>query len=88
MQIKDTEIENFVSLVKTIRNKILSSEGCTQVNILEDKQNPSTFFSYSLWNSEQDLENYRNSELFKGVWSEAKALFSEPAQAWSVQDAF
>ena len=42
------------------------------------------FFTYSYWNSENDLNEYRNSELFAKVWAETKPMFAEKAQAWSV----
>ena len=32
----------------------------------------------------QDLENYRNSALFKNVWAKTKVLFNDKPQAWSV----
>jgi heme-degrading monooxygenase HmoA len=42
------------------------------------------FFTYSYWETEQDLENYRNSELFDTVWSFTKKLFNDKPEAWSV----
>ena len=32
----------------------------------------------------KDLENYRNSALFKNVWAKTKVLFNDKPQAWSV----
>ncbi|MFN7100290.1 MAG: putative quinol monooxygenase, partial [Flavobacterium sp.] len=49
-----------------------------------DKSNPSIFFTYSYWESEADLENYRNSALFKEVWAYTKAFFNDKPEAWSV----
>jgi len=42
------------------------------------------FFTYSKWEKESDLETYRNSELFKGVWATTKPMFEAKANAWSV----
>jgi heme-degrading monooxygenase HmoA len=42
------------------------------------------FFTYSFWNAEANLEQYRNSELFKAVWAETKPLFNAKPEAWSV----
>jgi len=42
------------------------------------------FFTYSYWNDESDLENYRKSELFKNIWSATKKNFSAKPEAWSV----
>ena len=38
----------------------------------------------SYWDSERDLEAYRNSELFKDVWGRVKVLFGAPTQALSL----
>ena len=35
------------------------------------------FFTYSYWETELDVENYRNSELFINVWSSTKLFFKE-----------
>jgi len=42
------------------------------------------FFTYSYWDSEKDLNNYRDSQLFKEVWSNTKILFNLKPEAWSV----
>jgi len=42
------------------------------------------FFTYSYWEHPDFLEQYRNSDFFKGVWTKTKALFSEKPEAWSV----
>ena len=49
-----------------------------------DKTNPEIFFTYSYWENKQDLENYRNSELFKDVWAKTKVFFNDKPLAWSV----
>ena len=36
------------------------------------------------WEKESDLETYRNTELFKGVWATTKPMFASKAGAWSV----
>jgi len=48
-----------------------------------DKDN--ILFTYSKWNTPEDLENYRNSELFKETWSYVKQLFEARAEAWSTE---
>ena len=34
---------------------------------------------------DEDLENYRNSKLFKDTWAKTKPLFLKPAEAWSTE---
>lgn len=76
----DAFIENFNQNKQHIRN----FEGLEHLELLNDKNNPNIYFTYSIWQSEQHLENYRNSALFKSVWAATKPLFSAKAEAWSV----
>ncbi len=73
-------LENFHQNKEQIRN----FSGNTFLELYQDKSNKSVFFTYSIWDREEDLENYRNSELFNEVWSFTKALFNDKPQAWSV----
>ena len=45
------------------------------LELYQDKNNPEIFFTYSYWDKEEDLEHYRNSELFKNVWIQTKKYF-------------
>lgn len=73
-------LENFHKNKEHIRN----FKGNTFLELYQDKNNKSVFFTYSIWENEEDLENYRNSELFNEVWTFTKALFNDKPQAWSV----
>ena len=76
----DAFLENFHEVKQNIRNY----PGNRFLELYRDKDNPSVFFTYSYWENESDLENYRNSELFKEVWAFTKKLFNDKPQAWSV----
>ena len=78
----DAFLENFNINKKNIRN----FEGCRLLQLLRDKNDPNMFFSYSYWKSEEHLENYRNSDLFKSVWAKTKILFNNKPEAWSVEN--
>ena len=84
MSFKPEHIEAFKTIFETNWTKIKGFEGCEHVELLQDKNNPQIFFTYSLWQSEAHLNNYRNSELFNGVWAATKALFNAKPEAWSV----
>ena len=73
-------VENFNSNKRSIRN----FKGCRFLELYRDREHTNIFFTYSYWESEEDLENYRHSDLFKAVWSKTKPLFNEHPQAWSV----
>ena len=78
------KIERFISIFNENQLKIRNSEGCELLELYRDKANPTVFFTYSYWQEENHLENYRNSDLFKNVWAQTKLLFSDKPEAWSV----
>lgn len=77
-------IDTFLNNFHSNKDKIRAFKGCELLELLRDKTNPNVFFTYSYWNSEADLEQYRQSDLFKTVWANTKALFNDKPQAWSV----
>ena len=73
-------LENFELMKEKIRN----ATGNRFLELYQDKNNKCLFFTYSYWETEQDLENYRQSELFYDVWEFTKKLFNDKPEAWSV----
>ncbi|MGJ8667606.1 MAG: putative quinol monooxygenase [Patiriisocius sp.] len=88
MEFQEDKISQFLSNFETVKYQIRNFEGCLFLELYRDKNNPTIFFTYSRWNDETDLENYRNSELFKGVWATTKPMFRSKAAAWSVDTLF
>ncbi len=81
---KKENIASFEQIFEDSKKLIRNVEGCTFLELLQDKDQPNIFFTYSYWQSEENLDNYRNSALFKNIWGQTKALFAERAEAWSV----
>ncbi|GFD76649.1 MULTISPECIES: putative quinol monooxygenase [Tenacibaculum] len=84
MSFQPEKIEEFLNTFNSKKEFIRNSPGCRLLELYRDKTNPNIFFTYSYWDTEQDLENYRNSDLFKGVWAQTKVLFNDKPFAWSV----
>lgn len=84
MSFQPEKIDTFLSNFEANKTKIRAFEGCQFLELYRDKNNPNIFFTYSYWDTENDLENYRHSELFKGVWANTKPLFNAKPEAWSV----
>ncbi len=84
MKFEKENVPAFLSNFEEVKLKIRSFPGCLFLELYKDKNDETIFFTYSRWNDVTDLENYRNSELFKGVWSVTKPMFREKAEAWSV----
>jgi heme-degrading monooxygenase HmoA len=62
------------------KNHIAGQPGCHGVQLLESEGH---FFTHSFWESEADLNAYRESALFVEVWPKTKALFYDKPQAWT-----
>lgn len=85
MSFSEDKVDLFLENFHNSKSKIRAFKGCELLELLRDKSNPNIFFTYSYWNSETDLEQYRQSDLFKSVWSKTKVLFNDKPQAWSVE---
>ena len=81
---KKENIASFEQIFEESKKLIRNVEGCTFLELLQDRNNPNIFFTYSYWQTEENLDNYRKSELFINIWGKTKTLFSERAEAWSV----
>ena len=77
-------IPSFLENFELMKDKIRNAPGNRFLELYQDKNNKNIFFTYSYWETEQDLENYRQSELFYDVWEFTKKLFNDKPQAWSV----
>jgi autoinducer 2-degrading protein len=85
MEFQQSKVNTFMDLFETVRNKIANFDGCMGLELFNSINAENMFFTYSTWKSEQHLENYRNSELFKQTWSKTKELFSNKPEAWSLK---
>jgi heme-degrading monooxygenase HmoA len=86
MSFKTDKIEDFKQLFRSSQATIKKFEGCKHVELLQDVNDPSLFFTFSLWDSELHLDAYRKSQFFEQVWGNTKILFREKAQAWSLNE--
>lgn len=84
MSFDEEKIDAFLENFNENKAKIRNFEGCHLLELYRDKNNIETFFTYSYWESEQHLEAYRNSNLFKTVWAKTKIMFNAKPEAWSV----
>lgn len=85
MTFQQEKVSEFLSVFNESKTFIRNMPGCSHLELLNDINSPTIFFTYSYWNSEEDLNAYRNSELFSTVWSKTKVLFSAKPEAWSVE---
>lgn len=67
------------------KSKIRAFPGCRHMELLRQHNRPEVMFTISYWERPEDLETYRQSELFKNTWAKTKVLFAHPAEAWSAE---
>ena len=84
MNFQEEEIHNFEALFEEKKQYIRNFEGCQFLELYQDRENKAIFFTYSYWESDEALQNYRHSELFKEVWATTKIKFAAKPEAWSV----
>ena len=84
MSFQEDKISNFLDNFEVIKEKIRNTPGNRLLELYQDKNNPSILFTYSYWETEADLENYRKSKLFDEVWTFTKKLFNDKPEAWSL----
>jgi len=82
---KPEHITEFKEFVKTAQVEIRKTEGCSHLNILQDIKSPNIFFTYSHWQDEVALNNYRKSEFFRVIWPKTKQWFDAKPEAWSTE---
>jgi quinol monooxygenase YgiN len=84
MSFEPSEITEFLNNFHHHKHAIRNFDGCKLLELYADKNQTNIYFTYSYWENETKLENYRNSELFKQVWAKTKPLFNAKPEAWSV----
>lgn len=77
-------INLFPAVFASVQPKIAAFSGCIGVDLLQDDGNLSVFFTISHWESQDALENYRTSPLFRETWATVKIHFADKPEAWSL----
>lgn len=83
MTFEEDKVEDFLKVFDESKEKIRHFPGCSHLELLKDYNNDNVFSTYSYWQDDEALNNYRYSELFKEVWSQTKILFKEKPVAFS-----
>lgn len=84
MGFKPEFVNDFIVHFDAHSTLIRQSPGNRHLELWRDQKESNVFFTYSFWESAEDLENYRQSELFQKVWAETKPMFCQKPEAWSV----
>lgn len=80
---KPENVASFLATFNEYKYQIKAMNGCIHLDLLQDLEEANTFSTYSIWESELHLNNYRQSELFGKIWPKTKSLFSARPKAKS-----
>ena len=85
MTFKEEAVGQFLEIFDGSKEKIRSFPGCQHLQLLQDAHASNIFSTYSIWEEEANLNDYRHSELFGQVWPETKRLFAASPVAHSYE---
>ena len=83
MTFREDAIDDFLTIFNDSKLQIRSFPGCRHLELHRDADDPRIFCTYSHWESQEDLDTYRNSSLFGEVWPATKRLFDDSPIAFS-----
>lgn len=84
MEFDPAKVDEFLSVFNQSKDKIRAFDGCEHVELCQDAAQKNVYFTFSKWLSEDHLEVYRHSELFKSTWAKTKVLFVGKPLAYSL----
>ena len=84
MEFQPAHVDDFLIHFSTIKPLIRSYPGVQHVELHRDADHPGVFYTYSKWDGVCELETYRQSDLFKGAWNQARKWFAAKPQAYSL----
>ena len=80
-----TKLDEFMEVFHASKDKIRAFDGCHHMELLQNTAQPEVMFTFSIWDSENALNKYRHSDLFKATWEKTKKCFGGKPEAWSVK---
>lgn len=86
MTFQPEKVDEFTSLFDSVSKKIRNFPGCSFLKLMRDHNHKNVFVTYSKWESQQHLDNYRHSKFFKDTWVNTKALFADKPIAFSLEE--
>jgi autoinducer 2-degrading protein len=88
MRFRADSIADFRAHFEAHKSQIRGFEGCQYLQVLQQADDAQVWFTHSHWRSEADLQAYRQSELFRGVWAATKQWFDARPEAWTLEEQY
>ena len=86
MTFEPSKVNDFLRIFEENAERIRNFKGCQHLELLHSIDFPEILFTYSLWESAENLDEYRHSDLFIMTWIQTKKLFSAAPEAWSLNN--
>jgi hypothetical protein len=80
---KEDALSAFYAEFEKHKQNITSFPGCQGMKLLKGIDDPTVIMTYSHWDDKEALDNYRESDLFSGLWTKIKPMFRAKTEAWS-----
>lgn len=88
LEFQEDKIEDFLNFFDTIKHIVNEFPGCYGMKLYQDVKHPNIVMTYSHWDNETSLNNYRDSDQFGNIWPSIKPWFGAKPEAWSVEAYF
>jgi len=85
---QEEKTADFLRFFDTINQVVNTFPGCQGMKLIQNIHTPNIIMTYSHWDSEEALNNYRDSDTFGNVWSTIKPWFGGKPEAWSMEEYF
>ncbi len=83
MTFQKESLAEFHRLFDQSAELIRAFPGCNHLKLWQDAHDPTILTTYSLWDSERALTEYRESSLFLDTWNKTRSFFAAPPVAAS-----
>ena len=78
-------VADFRDHFRQVAPLIRQQPGCAHLELWRDADYPSVMITHSHWQHDDDLQAYRQSDLFRDAWQAVKPMFAARPQAFSAQ---
>lgn len=85
---QEDKTQDFLNYFGTIKQVVNTFPGCQGMKLIQNIHSPNVIMTYSHWDSEKALNNYRDSDTFIKVWTTIKQWFDDKPEAWSMDEYF
>ncbi len=88
LKVDPRKMEAFQLFMENLHDEKLRLNGCLHFDFFNERQNPNIFYSYTIWEHEKFLKQYKKTDLFKEVVQTLRELCIDEPQAWTIQNVF